>query len=171
MHFKQTLVSIVLMFVCFLDFGFRADWRGRYTNEYRGRYSDELSEDSGRFEPSIRFIFRPLKPFIPNTCVWMLDSRQPFYFGSAGVLYKASQNIWKYTPEQELLSLYFSPRWRHVETVILQEPEIEAWQIGVDISRRFLEEPEIENWQIGVDISRRFLEVSTRPRDPEPLCQ
>ena len=76
--------------VAFLPaFGSPADWRGHYSGEdgYRGRYSDdysdELSENSGHFEP--------LKPFIPNTCVWMLDSRQPFYFGSAGVLYKASQ--------------------------------------------------------------------------------
>ena len=168
MLFKQTLFFIVLMYVSVSDFGFPADWRGRYSGEdgYRGRYSDEysdeLSEDSRRFEPS--------KPFIPNTCVWMLDSGQPFYFGSAWRLYKASQHLRKYPPEQALLSLYFSPRWRHVETVILQEPEIEAWQLTAE-RRRFLETTEIENWQIRVDIRRRFLEVSTCPRDPEPLHQ
>ena len=164
MLFKQTLFFIVLMCVSVSDFGFPADWRGHYSGEdgYRGRYSDEysdeLSEDSGRFEPS--------KPFIPNTCVWMLDSGQPFYFGSAWRLYKASQHLRKYPPEQALLSLYFSPRWRHVETVILQEPEIEAWQLTAE-RRRFLEATEIENWQIRVDMSRRFLEAKTRP--PEPL--
>ena len=168
MLFKQTLFFIVLMCVSVSDFGFPADWRGHYSGEdgYRGRYSDEysdkLSEDSRRFEPS--------KPFIPNTCVWLLDSGQPFYFGSASVLYKASQRLRKYTPEQNLLSLYFSPRWRHVETVILQEPEIEAWQLTAE-RRRFLEATDIENWQIRVDIdmSRRFLEVSTGY--PEPLRQ
>ena len=62
MHFKQTLFSIVLMSACFPVFGSPVEWRGRYTDEfysgedgYRGRYSDEgsdeLSEDSGRFEP------------------------------------------------------------------------------------------------------------------------
>ena len=168
-HFKQTLFFSILISACFPAFGFPAEWRGRYTDEfysdeYRGRYSDEysdeLSEDSGRFEPS--------KPFIPNTCVWMLNSGQPFYFGSAWRLYKASQHLRKYPPEQALLSLYFSPRWRHVETVILQEPEIEAWQLTAE-RRRFLEATEIENWQIRVDMSRRFLEAKTRP--PEPLRQ
>ena len=149
MLFKQTLFFILLMFVSVSDFGFPADWRGTYAGEdgYRGRYSDDYldelsSEDSGRFEPS--------EHFIPNTCVWLLDSGQPFYFSSVGVLYKVSQHLRKYTPEQNLLSLYFSPRWRHVETVILKAPDI-------------------ENWQIRVDIRRRFLEVSTGY--PEPLRQ
>lgn len=104
MLFKQTLFFIVLMCVSVSDFGFPADWRGHYSGEdgYRGRYSDDYldelsSEDSGPFEPS--------KPFIPNTCVWLLDSGQPFYFSSASVLYKASQHLRKYPPEQALLSL------------------------------------------------------------------
>ena len=118
MHFKQTLFSIVLMFAFLPAFGAPVEWRGRYTDEfysdeYRGRYSDEYSE-------------------------WIRDLEQPFDFGSAWVLYKASQDIWKYKLERDLLSLYFSPWWRHVDTVILQEPEIEAWQIPADIGRRFL---------------------------------
>ena len=94
MLFKQTLFFIVLMCVSVSDFGFPADWRGTYAGEdgYRGRYSDDYldelsSKDSGPFEPSERFI--------PNTCVWLLDSGQPFHFGSSWRLYKASQHLRK----------------------------------------------------------------------------
>ena len=127
MYFKQTLFFIVLMFAFFPAFGSPVEWRGRYTDEfysdeYRGRYSDEYSE-------------------------WIRDLEQPFDFRSAWVLYNASQNIGEYKPEQDLLSLYFSPRWRQVETAILKEPEIEEWQIPADIGRRFLK-ARIRPWSL-----------------------
>ena len=148
MYFKQTLVFIVLMFVCFPALGFPADWRGRY--------SDEPSEDAERF-------------FHPNTSVWILDSGESFDFGSAWVLYDASQNIGKWKSERDLLYLYFSPRWRQVPVIVESEKAIEDWQISVDMRRRFLSEKVIEDWQVSVDMSRRFLRAMTLP--PEPLRQ
>ena len=135
------------MCVSFSDFGLPADWRGHYSGEdgYRGRYSDEysdeLSEDSGRFLPSSverrggysdEWYQRGSKRFLPflnyrNTLVWMLDFGQPFDSESAWLLYEQSQNIRHLKPERDLLCLCFSPRWRRVETVILKEPELEYW--------------------------------------------
>ena len=139
-RFKQTLGYIVLIFACFPAFGSPAEWRGGYSDEWyqegskrflpspvewRGRYIDEFYSDEYRGRYSDEY------------SEWIRDLEQPFDFGSAWVLYNASQDIWKYKPERDLLSLYFSPRWRHVDTVILQEPEIEVWQIPADTGRRF----------------------------------
>ena len=111
--------------------------------EWRGRYSDELSEDSGRFQPLKRFL-----PNHPDGSVWILDSEACFDFGSAWVLYNALQNIRKYKPERDLLSLYFSPRWRHVDTVIVKGKGV------------------IEDWQITVNISRKRFLMATPPSEP-----
>ena len=148
MYFKQTLVFIVLMFVCFPALGFPADWRGRY--------SDEPSEDAERF-------------FHPNTSVWILDSGESFDFGSAWVLYNSWQNIGKWKPERDLLALYFSPRWRQIPVIVESNKVIEDWQVPVDTSRRFLSQKVIEDWQVSVDMSRRFLRAMTLP--PELLRQ
>lgn len=152
MYFKQTLVFIVLMFVCFPTLGFPADWRGRY--------SDELYEDSGRF-----------RPYHLNTSVWILDSGESLDFGSAWGLYNASQNIGKWKSERDLLDLYFSPRWRQVPVIVESEKviDIEDWQVPVDRKRQLLSEKVIEDWQVSVDMSRRFLGAMTLP--PEPLRQ
>ncbi len=139
------------MVVCFPAFGSPVEWRGRYTDEfysdeYRGRYSDEYSE-------------------------WIRNLEQPFDFRSAWVLYNVSQDIWKYKSERDLLSLYFSPRWRHVETVILQEPEIEAWQLTADIGRRFLKartlppEPELLRQQGMVLIPAGTFQMGSNDED------
>ena len=127
MYFKQTQVFIVLMFVCFPAFGSPVDWRGRY--------SDELSEDSGHFHhPNTSvWIYEDSGHFHhPNTSVWILDSGEYFDFDSA------LQNIRKWKFERDFLDIYFSPRWRQVPAIVEREKVIEGWQVSVDMSRRFL---------------------------------
>ena len=112
MYFKETLRYIVLMVAFFPTFGLNAHWGGRYSDEsYR--------EGSTRFRP---FLNHPL-PNHPNTSVWIFDSEQYFDSGLAWVLYNASPNIGKWKPEQDLLDLYFLPRWRQVETIIVENHE------------------------------------------------
>ena len=63
---------------------------------------------------------------------------ESFDFGSAWVLYDASQNIGQWKSERDLLYLYFSPRWRQVPVIVESEKVIEDWQVSVDMRRRFL---------------------------------
>ena len=137
------------MFAFLASFSVLAHWRGRYT-------AGEVSEGPTRFEP--------WKRFIPDDAVWILDSA--FVFGLDWVLYDSTQRIRKSPPEWDPLELYFSPRWRQVNSVILEEPEIEEWQVPVDIRQRF---KVVENWQVPVDIRQRFKKARTLPRVPETL--
>ena len=105
MHFKQTLLAIVLMVAFFPAFGSRVEWRGRYTG---GSY----------LEGPKRFL-----PFPNHPNLWDAKTgrhRHTLLLDSDWVLYKLSPNTPKWKTKRGLLDLYFSPPWRQVDTVRVQ---------------------------------------------------